>query len=184
MTEIEEDREWTVEWFLAECDRVTQNPPPAPEGFELVECGAFPRHWPIYLPVVDGTYPAPCFICERDNLDRELQQAACQRKHRRWKSWRIWQRISSRLYVLGITASGGGTSYGRCEFCGIARQHTAPHFRGKRVYILGVKRDTWTCLLRGHRRAETYYGLCSICCPCPSCNSTDPSHSSDCGGAA
>lgn len=176
-----DEREWTVDWFLAECERVEKNPPPAPEGMELVECDAEPRHWPIYVAHIDGMYPAHCIYCEAADLSKRLREIACQRGHRRWKSWSIWSRISSRLYVLGVTASGGGTSYGRCEFCGIGRQHTAPRWRGKRSYFLGRKREEWACLMRGHRHSPTDYGLCSICCPCPSCGSPDPAHAGDCG---
>lgn len=175
-----DEQEWTVDWFLAECDRVAANPPAAPEGMELIECEATPRHWPIYAAHVDGQYPMPCFLCERDELDRALRKAKCDREHRRWKSWHIWWRISSRLYALGITACGGGVWMGRCEFCGITRQHMAPRWRGKRSYVLGVKREAWSCLRRGHRHSPTYYGLCSVCAPCPSCGSTDPAHPGDC----
>ena len=179
LTDIADEDEWTVEGFLAECDRVTENPPSAPDGMELIECGATPRHWPTYVPHVDGQYPAHCFLCERDDLDREVRQLRCEREHRRWKSWRVWLWISTRLYSLGLS-TGGGVTYGRCEFCGIDRQHHAPRWRGKRSYVLGVRRETWTCLRRGHRHSPTYYGLCSICAPCPSCGSTDPRHPGDC----
>jgi hypothetical protein len=187
MTDIddfEDEEEWTVEGFLAACDRITNNPPAAPSGFELIECEATPRHWPIYEAYVDGQYPAPCFICERDELDQQLRKVDCERSHRRWKSWRIWWQINMRLYTLGITSSGGGLWMGRCEFCGIERQHMAPCWRGRRPYILGARREFWTCLRRGHRRSPTDYGLCSVCCPCPSCGSTNPSHDGDCGQVA
>lgn len=176
----EDDQEWTVEGFIAECDRIGENPPAAPAGFELVECSAEPRHWPTYVAQVDGMYPAPCHMCITENLSRDLNQMRCEKEHRRWKSWRIWDRITSRLYVLGIIA-GSATWFGRCEFCGIGRQHMAPRWRGKRPYILGLQREQWACLRRGHRRSETSYGVCSICLPCPSCGSTDPDHSGDCG---
>ena len=177
------DDEWPIEGFIAECDRVVADPPAAPRGLELVECGASPRHWPMYLAHVDGMYPSHCILCERDDLARQLRKVKCEREHRRWKSWSIWWRLAGWLYVIGITASGGGVSYGRCEFCGIGRQHIAPRWRGKRSYILGMRREEWTCLRRGHRHSPTEYGLCAICCPCPSCGSTDPEHAGDCGGA-
>lgn len=175
------DEEWTVEGFIAECNRITDNPPAVPDGMELVECEATPRHWPIYLPHVAGQYPAHCIFCERDDIDRESRRLRCERDHRKWKSWRGWSRISGRLYSLGVTSSGGGVSMGLCEFCGITRQHMAPHWRGKRSYILGLPRQAWECLRRGHRSTMTDYGMCSTCAPCPSCASTDPNHSGDCG---
>ena len=184
MSAYDETDEWTVEGFIAACDRVTANPPAAPTGIELVECAAEPRHWPMYVAHVDGMYPSHCILCERDDLARQLREIECRRKHRRWKSWRVWSRLASRLYVLGVTSSGGGVSYGNCEFCGISRQHMAPRWRGKRSYILGLRREAWCCLRHGHRHAPTSYGLCAVCCPCPSCGSTDPEHSGDCGGAS
>jgi hypothetical protein len=180
MTDIADDYEWTVEGFLADCEQIRTNPPLTPDGFDLIECDATPRHWPLYEPYVDGGYPATCLICERDAIGHANDRLRCERDHRRWKSWHIWWLIASRLYVLGITSSGGGVSMGRCEFCGITRQHMAPNWRGKRSYILGVRRETWTCLRRGHRHSPTHYGLCSVCAPCPSCESTDPSHPGDC----
>lgn len=181
--DILDDEEWTVESFLADCDRITGNPPPAPEGMELVECSATPRHWPIYLPLVEGQYPAGCLLCERDELCEQISRMQCERDHRSWKSWRIWWSISSWLYVLGVTSTGGGVSFGRCAFCGVTRQHRAPRWRGRRTYILGKRREWWECLSRGHRHLPTGYGLCSVCWPCPSCGSPDPEHVGDCGGA-
>lgn len=170
-----EETEWTVEGFCAEVDRISANPPPAPEGFELVECTA--GHWPTYMAHVDGMYPAPCPACIIDDYSKRESIARCKAKHRRWKSWRILGWLSSRAYSLGIIASCG-TSYGHCEHCGIGRQHLRPRWRGKRSYILGVSTDDWGCLLkRHHRRTEARdCGLCSICCPCPDCGSTDPNH--------
>lgn len=182
MTLHDED-EWTVEGFLAECDRVISNPPAAPAGFELIDCDATPRHWPTYMPYVAGQHPATCPECEHHAVDDALSKMCCERDHRRWKSWNIWSRISARLYVLGICSSGGGVSYGRCQFCGIGRQHMAPRWRGRRPYVLGVKREAWACLRRGHRRSETDYGLCSTCLPCPSCGSPEPAHEGDCENA-
>ena len=176
-----DEDEWTVERFIADCDRITENPPPAPEGFELIECSATPRHWPTYMPYVDGQYPAACPACQCDAESDANARLRCERDHRRWKSWTGWWRISSWLYMLGITSSGGSVSMGRCEFCGTTRQHRAPRWRGRRVYILGVRREVWECLRRGHRHSPTYYGMCSICCPCPSCGSTDADHAGDCG---
>lgn len=166
--------------YLGRCnDQWTLHPPAAPEGFELIECTAEPRHFPVYMPVDNDLYPAPCPSCIYDALSESRERLDCKAHHRRWKSWRIWQRLSSRLYTLGITSSGGGTRYGRCKFCGIGRQHIAPLWRGKRHYILGVERETWACLIkRHHRRTATHItaGLCSKCCPCPDCGSTDPTH--------
>lgn len=166
--------------YLTRCgDHWIDNPPPAPEGFELMECTATPRHWPEYRIVDDDFYPGFCSGCQYQTLNESHRRLRCKADHRKWKSWKMWWRIAGRLYTLGITSSGGGVSYGRCEFCGIGRQHHAPRWRGKRPYILGVQRETWTCLLRyHHRRQLSHYtrGLCTVCLPCPECGSTNPTH--------
>lgn len=174
------DDEDFVEYLGRLADFWTNAPPPAPEGFELLECGATPRHWPEYAITDDTFYPGHCLRCQLDSVSRDNRRLRCEAEHRRWKSWRIWSRIASRLYVLGVTSSGGGTSYGRCEFCGIGRQQIAPHWRGKRVYILGKYREWWVCLLkRRHRYAPlrgNFGDLCAKCLPCPECGSQDPMH--------
>ncbi|TAJ21812.1 MAG: hypothetical protein EPO65_00495 [Dehalococcoidia bacterium] len=176
---LDDEQEWTLGGFMADCERVATNPPPAPEGFELVGCDAEPRHWPTYMAHVDGMYPAPCRDCMLDEHSKAAAKRHCQDKHRRWKSWDIWYRLASRLYVLGITSGGGGTSFGRCEHCGIGKQHHAPRFRGRRVYVLGKPREWWSCLRRGHiyspLQGRTFH-LCSVCLPCSTCGSTDPMH--------
>lgn len=174
--EMGEDEEY-LDYLVRTAGWPTENPPSAPHGFELIECSAEPRHFPIYMPVDDDLYPGHCLFCERDDLSRQIREHKCRENHRRWKSWRIWWHIAGRLYTLGITASGGGVSYGHCEFCGIGRQHHAPRWRGKRSYILGKRREFWACLRRGHIfREHIGCGLCSVCAPCPDCGSTDPTH--------
>lgn len=186
MTDCTDEDEWTVDGFLADVDRVHDNPPPAPPGLELVKCEAQPRHWPTYVAHVEGMYPAPCMYCVSADQSRTIAEAKCRREHRRWKAWRVWWRLASRLYVLGITSSGGGVSYGRCKFCGVTRQHTPPHWKGRRSYILGKPREWWTCLRSGHRYSPMdghTFALCTVCLPCPDCGSTAQDHYT-CGGAA
>ena len=158
-------------------DVLCETPPPAPRGFMLIPCEASPRHYPEYRVAEDVFYPAPCLTCQFDATYRDLCEARCKLQHRRWKSWRAWGWLSSKGYVLGVIGSCG-TSYGRCEFCGIGRQHHRPRWTGKRSYILGVSTDTWACLRRGHRRQESHWsgGICTVCLPCPECESTAPEH--------
>ena len=172
------DNEDIVDYIGRVADWLTNTPPAAPEGFRLVPCEATPRHCPLYEVAEDVFYDRPCPDCVASDAYRRERESRCKLDHRRWKSWRIWWRISSRLYTFGVTSSGGGVSYGRCEFCGIGRQHMAPRWRGKRPYILGVKRETWACLIKRHHRRVEHYptGLCAICCPCPECGSTDREH--------
>lgn len=169
--------------FLEHLNRVadwlSESPPPAPAGFVLVECAATPRHFPEYRVAEDVFYPGECMQCHAEATWRDVSKLKCERDHRRWKSWRIWRRIASFLYVTGITPNGGSSSYGRCEFCGIGVQHRLPYrFRGSRPYVLWVRREIWSCLLKRHHRYRLHYpsGLCAICCPCPECGSTDQGH--------
>lgn len=184
MSDIDVDEEeWSLDRFMAECDALVANPPAAPDGLELVECDASPRHWPTYVAHVDGQYPAPCMYCVSAAESKQIAQLRCERDHRRWKSWRIWGWVNMKAYVLGLTA-GGGVSYGRCEHCGVGRQQMRPSWRGKRPYILGIRREAWACARRGHRHQATSWGLCSVCAPCPSCGSTNPNHAGDCNTKA
>lgn len=177
LPEMGDDEEF-VDYLTRVGDFLIENPPAAPPGFVLVECGAQPRHWPEYRIAEDVFYPAPCSQCQHDATWESLNEARCKLEHRRWKSWGIWWHISSLLYSLGFTATGGGAAYGRCKFCGIGRQHMAPRWRGRRPYILGVSREVWSCLLKGRHRYRLHYpsGLCATCCPCPECGSTDQDH--------
>lgn len=171
-----EDEDY-IQYLGRVSDWMTETPPPAPYGFELVPCHATPRHFPEYRIADDVFHESECVQCHHQVTSRALAEARCQLKHRRWKSWNVWYRLASWAYVAGLTASGGGTSYGRCEFCGIGRQHMRPRVRGKRSYVLGIQRERWTCLKRGHRfRLHHPSGLCVICCPCPECGSTEQDH--------
>lgn len=170
------DDEDFVEYLTRVGDLLVERPPAAPPGFVLVECTAEPRHWPEYHVAEDVFYPAPCSRCQMDSFSKSANEWRCKATHRRWKSWAILGWLGRKGYSLGAIG-GCGTSYGRCEFCGIGRQHTRPRWKGSRPYILGVKRETWACLRRGHRRQEHIScGLCSVCMPCPECGSTDPTH--------
>lgn len=169
------EEEDLVEYIGRVADWFDSTPPAAPMGFRMVECERDHRHHPLYEVAEDVFYPRPCPDCVSDGLSKRNRELVCERDHRKWKSWRTLGWLSGKGYVLGITSSGG-TSYGRCEFCGIGRQYSV-RFRGRRVYFLGLMREEWFCLRRGHRRVMHYpSGLCAICCPCPECGSTDADH--------
>lgn len=88
--------------------------------------------------------------------------------HRAWRDWRVWRAWCSWAYAMGITA-GGGTSFQHC-----CRQ-TWNRWRGRRSYILGLRRERWGCLLLRHHiasDAERYGVHCGICLPCPDCGAT------------
>jgi hypothetical protein len=174
--EMGDDEEY-VDYLNRLVDFYTQTPPPAPEGFELIECEATPRHWPEYRPVDDNFYDGPCSACQYQSL-AEAHSGCEHSHHRAWRRWKITRRIVGRLYTFGIIANGGTWhSGGGCEGC-----VTGPfHWRGRRVYILGLQREHWRCLFRGHRyRQYLYGGLCTVCAPCPECGSTDADHPGAC----
>lgn len=174
--------------YLGRCaDHWTDNPPPAPPGFELVECLATPRHWPEYHVADDDFYPAICSSCQYDSLRKAHEEAYCKAHHRRWKSWRILWWLGLKAYSLGIIGSHG-VSYFSCKHCGVTRQHHRPRWRGSRPYILGKRSEWWGCLLkRRHIWAPLHdCGLCAKCLPCPDCGSAAQDHVTgvSCGGDA
>lgn len=168
--------------FLEHLNRValwlTGTPPAAPQGFRLIECERDSRHHPLYEVAEDVFYPRPCPDCVGEDAHKRERELICKRDHRRWKSWRGLRWMASKGYSLGIIA-GCGSSYGRCEFCGVGVQHDHVRWTGRRPYVLGVSADSWRCMLRyRHRRTESVYsrGICTNCLPCPECESTDPEH--------
>lgn len=178
-----DEGEFHLEWFCEEMERTRLNPPPAPDGLELVECAAEPRHWPMYLAHVDGQYPGHCLFCQVEEQGDRLVEYA-HKGHRRWWSWRIVRWFSGRAYSLGVIS---GSSWSNCCCSLGAKPVTRLYWRGRRSYLLGVKRETWACLFRGHRRTEHLgCGLCTICAPCSECGSTDVRHADgiDCEAAS
>lgn len=111
---------------------------------------------------------------------------------RRW----LWlDRVSSRLYVLGIGTGGGCTwdRWGRLvalhypRLCLPVRRYPTPwspdrtHRWTLRPYLLGRRDWWWLCLwtqLRGGNRwhrpgPEGVAGICGRCLPCPECGDPD-----------
>lgn len=123
-------------------------------------------------------YGAMCPYCVLgDYMERERLARQC--KHWGWRRWRLSHWIAGRLYTSGITSGGGGWAHGDgCNGC----MFSLPRFRGKRVYILFVKRETWRCWLRGrHRRGEEVgFGFCGKCAPWPCCGSITVEHDPGC----
>ena len=60
---VQGDDEEYVDYLGRTADHWINNPPPAPTGFELVECSATPRHWPEYSPIDDDLYSGGCSRC-------------------------------------------------------------------------------------------------------------------------
>jgi hypothetical protein len=101
------------------------------------------------------------------------RDAARHAGHRAWRRWKLTHRLASRAYVLGLI-SGSGVSFGGggCNGC------LDISWRGRRPYILGLRREQWSCLLVGRHRRRELPGedICAVCAPCWVCRSTDPLH--------
>lgn len=117
------------------------------------------------------------WIRHRDHYIADLlaeRAAARHAGHRAWRRWKLTHRLSSHAYVLGLISSSG-VSYGGggCNGC-----LTGIGWRGRRPYVLGWRREQWSCLLLGrHRRREVPgQDICAVCAPCWVCRSTDPLH--------
>lgn len=169
-----EDEDY-VEYLGRQGDAWCDNPPPAPPGFVLVECGATPRHWPEYQIADSDFYDAPCSHCQYQALQKSHDP--CRHSHHwPWRRWRITSEVHGWLYSLGVVVGGGWTFDGYCRGC-----LNGVRFRGKRSYILGKRREWWACLRRGHVRGEHVgFGLCGKCMPCPDCGSTTAGHRLGC----
>ena len=117
-----------------------------------------------------------------------------------WRRWRLTRWVFSRLYVWGITATGGCTG-NKCEGLGSLRRDCPGHpgwgwiargpgwrsLLGRRVYVLGVRTD-WLrmlprCLRAGHWPLEVM-GFCGKCAPWPCCGATGYDHAAWCQGDA
>jgi hypothetical protein len=161
-------------------DEIIDTPAPAPTGFELIDCTADPRHYPIYFELdSDGIYPPPCMYCAYQAVHDE--HSGCQHsRHRAWRRWRITHWAASNLYASGLAVTGGGSSYGNgCTGCLTA----LPRFRrGRRPYVLWLQWGTWRCLLKGHHLPGDHIalGYCAKCIPCPDCGSTTAGHEPGC----
>lgn len=176
------DEEDYVDYLGRKADWYTTNPPAAPEGFELVECDAEPRHWPVYQPDDDDFIGMACPYCVNEYTRKEVN--ALERRYH-WlthplRGLRV-SRILGKLYTLGVIAGYGTTSGGPtdCRLC-ISRIH----FTGSRPYILGWPDWKWRCLLtRRHWPGEgPFLGMCGKCLPCPDCGTTKLDH--HCTGAS
>lgn len=165
------------DYYAARAEALCENPPPAPAGFQLVECNKSPRHWPTYT-VLEDDYGAPCMYCAWEQLNEA--HSGCEHSHHgRWRRWRIAKWLVTQSYVSGLTAGGYGYSMNaHCDWC----LSTLPRWRGKRAYVLWVKRETWRCLLRGRHLPGDHiaFGYCSKCLPCPECRSTTAGHHDGC----
>lgn len=175
---IQGDDEDYVEYLTRQADAWCSNPPPAPPGFELVECSATPRHWPEYAVADDDFYPGGCSRCAYDAL-YEAHAGCAHSHHARWRRWRITGKVAGWLYVTGLTSNGGGWQMSaHCPGC-----YTMPKWnRNRRVYALGKRVDWWTCLIKRHhlRGDEIGFGLCAKCAPCPDCGSRTAEHEPTC----
>ena len=98
---------------------------------------------------------------------------------RNWRRWKLTRRVSTWLYVLGITASGGRASSNGRDPVGtwiydLPRWRSVLH--GRRCYVLGLPMWWWSCQrrqglsLHRHRPLRPWaFGVCAACVPCPTC---------------
>lgn len=153
-----------------------EHAPTAIAGLKLVDCAAEPRHW-LWVHNRDD-YGSPCWVCiANDHARRDAEARQC--RHWSWRRWRITHWLCGQLYVTGLAASGGVTSWADgCNWC----QSRLPHLRGKRPYILWADRNTWRCWLVGrHRRGEAVgFGFCGRCVPWSCCGSQVVEHRAGC----
>lgn len=171
-----------VDYLGRKADHYTQSPPPAPPGFELVECDAEPRHWPVYTHADSDFYPMPCLYCVNESTQKAvdaLERRYHWLKHPLRGRWAI--RLLGKLYSLGVIA-GYGTHYGGATDCN--RCIEGIRLRGRRPYVLGWPDWKWSCLItRRHWPGEgPLFGMCGKCVPCPDCGTTKLDH--NCPGSA
>ncbi|WP_063023868.1 hypothetical protein [Nocardia niwae] len=170
-----EDEDY-VAYLGRKSDFYEQNPPPAPPGFELIECDATPRHWPRYQFTDDDFYPAPCPDCVAQSYRKQADEL---KRRYHWLRHPIRgqfaAKVLGKLYSLGVVAgygtTGGGPSGCRTCLVGI-------NWRGRRPYILGWPDWKWRCLLKQRHwpGEQGYFGLCGKCVPCPDCGTTKVDH--------
>jgi hypothetical protein len=154
-----------------------------PDGMELTDCTAEPRHTPVFVPVDEDAWcPTPCPWCMADDHWQrvlKLEGAEQVRKHRRhrWYSNRVVHWLFGWAYQLGIVAAYGYSWNQHCKGC-----LDYIRVRGRRCYVLGWPTWKWSCLLRSHHWPGDFIGLdsCAKCLPCPTCDSTTAGHEPDC----
>ncbi len=174
----------TLPYFACSvCDRnVSDEPCPdhapltPPPGLRLVDCVATERHL-IYV-INRDDYGFPCPECQlMPYFEDEAKARQC--RHWAWRRTKVWRRLVSTMYVLGVipgSASSWGNGHDWCV--------TVGGLYGRRPYILGVPRETWRCWLKGHRRGEEVgFGFCGKCVPWTCCGSTVEAHADGCGEA-
>lgn len=152
----------------------------APRLVERAECSNEPAHEAVYFDPPEGEswYPPGCPLCQIDSLRKILD--ACH--HRAWRRWRVTHWLARQAYASGLAAHGGTSSWSATHNWCLSQ---VPGIRGRRVYVLWVSVDWWSCLLRRHHvQGEPIgLGLCAKCAPCPGCGSKTLDHDDDCGWA-
>lgn len=174
--DVEPEEDYT-DYIVRQANAWCQNPPPAPAGFELMECFSEPKHWPMYTVADDDFYAATCWDCTDHSAElREQINQLEHAKHSRFWRTKLGTRIVRWAYQMGVIAGSATTHNDFCKGC-----LTFVKWRSKRPYILGVSRDTWRCWRAGHRRGEHIgFGLCGKCLPCPDCGSMTAGHEDGC----
>lgn len=153
------------------CRECAANPP---DGWQLVECDQ--DHPVMWMPDDQWGYPPPCMYCSYEGF--AAQHGTCEHdRHGRWRRWKITHWLSRWAYQFGVIA-GSGTSFGG----GCHRCLSSVHWRGRRPYVLGWRRECWRCLLKFRHWPgdDVGLGFCAKCLPCPACDSRTAGHAEDC----
>lgn len=149
--------------------------PLAVPGLHQAECEADPPHVVYGLDGDHCGYGMPCPLCMvAEYVERERQARWC--RHWGWRRWPVTAWVLGWAYRLGVV-SGYGISYGE----GHDGCHKLGSWSGSRPYVLGVRRETWRCWRRGHRRGEEVgFGFCGKCVPWPCCGAERVDHAPGC----
>lgn len=94
----------------------------------------------------------------------------------RWRQRKWWSRLSLQMYVAGITSGGIHSS-------APGGWIVSNHYRGKRPYILWLKREEWGYplhFLRYHHWPRNVWGFCGVCAPWQCCGAVGFDHAEDC----
>lgn len=163
------DHEGDCRWgfFCSQCSRpVDDEPCPvhAPRefpGLVLADCTAAPRHPHTWFYAGEG-YPPPCMYCSWAALSESHR--GCEHSHHgRWRSWKATRWLALKAYSAGILSSHTVSYDSFCRGC-------VSRFRwGRSGYVLGKRREWWSCLIRRRHLFRSVDGtwMCDRCCPDP-----------------
>lgn len=159
-------------WMCGTCGRdigMGHCPDHAPTeipGLELAVCSADPPHQRTFLYQGDGGYPAPCMYCAYDAA-RKAHEGCAHSHHRVWHRWKLTHWLAFKGAMAGFVKPGVISWGGGCNSCMVGTR------LGRTGYVLGKRREWWSCLLRRRHLFKPVHGigwLCDTCSPDPDGN--------------